>query len=286
DKATNIKLPLYKSSLGYKSNEWYRDAETGVERICVWIKNDFEGYDHYGLPSYVAALVSTQCEYQGARYNLDNFENNMVVGGALTITGSVSQEEAQRIATDLMNTHTGNGKRGRITVIATEGGLTDSKYEKHDTFEDGSYIELDDKSTQKIILANEWDATLAGLQQSGSMGKGNEYVKAIYEQKVATVIKPMHRLIKDRFFNVLKEIGAAWLSPAIAQYDLDIKVMDLFKDSSKITGTKEGVEAIMGILDRVSAKTMTPEQAISLVAWQWNLTPTEAAEKLAFVKNK
>lgn len=207
---TSKKLPLYSPYKTERKN-WFKD-ENGVEHTLIWYKNDFVGYEHYGLPSAVASMLFQILEYKGGRYNLDNFDNNMVVAALLALKGNLSQQEANRIGKDAIKTHTGDGKRGRVMVVASEEGIDGSDFHQFDTHKEGSFNEADDKWVAKIIMANEWDPILAGLVSPSTLGKGSGFLTKIIEHLLNTVIKPAQKDMMDEVWNHILKIGNEWMN--------------------------------------------------------------------------
>lgn len=218
---TARKLPLY-SQYNKKKDNWFVDAN-GAERTMIWYKNSVMGLPHYGLPSAVASMIYQINEYKGARYNLDNFENNMVVSAILALKGNLSQTEANKIGKQIISTHTGDGKRGRVAVIASEEGLTDSSMHNLDTTKDGSYIDADNLWTQKIILANQWDAVLAGIVSPATLGKGSGFITKIIEEKSNRVIKPAQNESIEEVWNTIFSIAQDWIKLPFDNYDMQYK---------------------------------------------------------------
>jgi len=215
------KLPIYNPRNRDKDN-WLKD-EKGVERTLIWYKNSVSGFQYYGLPSAVASMIYQLLEYKGARYNLDNFENNMVVSALLALKGNLSQTEADRIGKKAIQTHTGDGKRGRVMVVASEEGIDGSDLHTFDTAKDGSYTDGDALWTQKIILANEWDSVLAGIQSASTMGKGSGFITKIVEHINKTVILPAQQDLMDNVWDHIFKLAAEWMKWDIKSYNLAIK---------------------------------------------------------------
>lgn len=215
------KLPLYNPNRS-ESENWFTD-EKGVERTLIWYKNSVTGFPHYGLPSAVSSMIFQLLEYKGARYNLDNFDNNMVISALLALKGNLSQTEADRIGKKAIATHTGDGKRGRVMVVASEEGIDGSSLHNFDTHKEGSYNEADDKWTQKIILANQWDAVLAGIISPSTLGKGAGFITKILEIKNNTVIKPAQQDIMDEVWSLIIKLANDWLGFKIDIEKLEIK---------------------------------------------------------------
>jgi hypothetical protein len=215
------KLPIYNPLNSDKQN-WYKDGK-GVERTIIWYKNRVTSFPYYGLPSYISALIYELLEYKGARYNLDLLENEMVVPTVLALKGQVSPEEAKRVGKDIIDSYTGDGKRGRTVVVASEEGIDGSDIHKLDTEKDGSYKEADDKWSQKIILSHQWDSVLAGIVSPSTLGKGSGFVTKVLENKLNTVIRPAQQDLVDEVWNHIFTIAEDWLKLPFSKYDMSIK---------------------------------------------------------------
>jgi hypothetical protein len=222
------KLPIYNPLRSEKDN-WVRD-EKGTERTLIWYKNSVTGFPYYGLPSAIAGLIYEYLEYKSARYNLDRFDNEMVAAAILALKGQVGQDEANRIAKNVIDTYTGDGRRGRTIVVASEEGIDGSDYHKMDMETDGSYIQADDKWSQKIILVNQWDAVLAGIVSPSTLGKGAGFITKILENKLNTVIKPAQKDLLDEVWDSIFKIAQAWMGLPFDQYEM------VFKNSIDISG--------------------------------------------------
>lgn len=252
--AKSKKLPIY-SSQKQDSDNWFQD-ENGTERTLIWYKNPVSGFDHYGLPSNVASMIYQILEYKGARYNLDNFENNMIVAAILALKGNLSQQEADKIARKIMNQHIGDGKRGRTVVVASEEGqgIEGSSFHKLDTTQDGSYIQADDKWTQKIILANQWDAILAGIVSPSTQGKGSGFITKLEEQKLKTVIRPAQQHLVDKVWRHIFREADAWMNLGLDKYHL------VFKNTIDISGlTDVDITPAVQVNEVRSAKGLQPD---------------------------
>jgi len=275
-----VTIPLYSAGPGTKNDYWLNDTKNEVERTCIWVRTEISGYDYYGLPSYVASIINQLIEYQGSRFNLDNLESNMVLSGMLALKGNVSEEEAQRIGQSVINEHTGEGKNGRIAVVASEDGIDDAFYKSFDTHKDGSYIEMDDKSVEKIMLANEWDSALAGLQSGKALGKGKGYLKEVYDQKLKTVITPVHRTMKDNFLTPLFEIADEWLGTKWSQFDISVQLSNLFEDVTEATTTVNGINAFINVVKMVAGGQWEQGAAAKFVAKRWGMSEQEASDMI------
>lgn len=206
------KIPLW-SENSLDKNKCWLDNKDGTFSTMLHLKNEVSGIDYYGMPASVAGLRYQVLEGKAAQYNIDNFDNNMVLGGMLVLKSAMTTEEAQLQAKEIMLSHIGQGKTGRIAVISSESGLDDVKWIPYETQKDGSFIELDKRIEAKIIAANGWDAMLAGIHESGgSLGKGSGYVRAIYDIKESVLLNPLRKRIIEKIVNPIVKIYADWFS--------------------------------------------------------------------------
>lgn len=245
-----VRLPIY---YGQNLNKfkWYKDSEQKTEHCIIHLKNEVSGYDHYGIPDNISSLPWQILEYKGARYNLDNFENNLVIGGAIFVNGNLTTDEAKEIGKDIIYSHTGDGKRGRWTIISGQNiDAAKSGIQSFDTHKEGSYLELDGNTVDKIIDSNNWDASLYGQHNISGMGNGGfAYVNSIYEIKKKTVIKPTQTTIIDDFIKPLFEIHDHWCGTKWSELDIgfkEISPVTVVSDISvnKIITKNEGRKAL------------------------------------------
>ena len=223
-----VTLPLYNSDTPNAKSNWFEDPKKpGVFRTMIWLKNDMDGYEHYGMPSSIASLMNQVQEYSYTRYDIDNLENNMVIGGILALKGNLSPEEATRIGKQVNKTYTGNGKRGRTLVVSSEEGIDGSAYHQNNLRTDGSFTEAGDKVMTKIIMANEWDPLLAGTANEKAFGKGNTYLRTIYEIKKKTTIDPAKDFLMTNLWNVVFGIASVWFGPSFGIDKLNIGIKDI-----------------------------------------------------------
>lgn len=216
-------LPIYNVNKTEKEN-WKKDKDDkSVERTLIWYKNSMTGVPHYGFPSNIASLLQQLLEYKGDRYNLDNLDNNLVAAAVLALKGNLGQEEANRIGKKIIDSYTGDGKRGRTIVVASEEGIEGSELHKMDVKTDGSFKESSDKWSQTIIMCNQWDAVLMGVLSSATLGKGSGFITKIIEHKLKTVIIPAQQDLMDEVWSIIFPIADKWFGFGLDKYDIVIK---------------------------------------------------------------
>lgn len=279
----NIRIPFYKMGDGNKDRFWVDDATNNygekvptVQRTALWLRNKYTGYDHYGLPKWIASLLNGELEYSGSVYNYDNLKNGMNIGGILTVEGNLGKTEQKRLAKDLVSTFSGKGKGGRSMVAASTDPINKTDWKPFNTHKDGSYIDLDKNSVDKIIMANAWDGAFIGKTDGMSKSKSGAYMNELYQQKMKQVIKPIHRLLKENFIRPLCEIADEWLGTDWSSHNIDIQVQNLFSDTTEAATTVNGSVAFTNIIKLVGAGTLPHENAICMAVLKWGYTRAEA----------
>lgn len=289
----NIRIPFYKTGDGNKDRFWiddttnnYGEPVRGVQRTALWLRNKYPGYDHYGLPKWIASLINGELEYRGSVYNFDNLKNGMNVGGLLTVEGNLATGEQKRLAKDLVTTFSGKGKGGRSMVVASVDPINKTDWKPFNTHKDGSYIDLDKNSVDKIIMANAWDGAFIGKTDGMSKSKSGAYLNELYQQKIKTVIKPVHRIIKDGFIVPLCEIADEWLGTDWSRHNIDIQVQNLFVDTTEASTTVNGATAFTNIIKLVGDGTLPHENAINMAVLRWGYTRHDAESIILGIKVK
>lgn len=217
-----VELPIY---YGDPKMKWYKGSN-GTEHCILHIKNDFPGYDYYGMPDNVSSLPWQILEYKSARYNLDILDNNLIVGGVLFLEGNVSQEEGKKVGQDIIYSHTGDGKRGRWTVVTGGRDIAKSSIQQFNNQSDGSFLKLDESVESKIIDSNNWDSTLYGQHQAGGLGgNGFAYLASIFDTKNKTIIEPTQDLIFGDLLDPFFSIYDSWMGTKWSEFNLGFKTV-------------------------------------------------------------
>ena len=223
----SIILPIFDG----KDTKW-KEFEDGTSRCMIHLKNEMDGYDYYGMPENVPSLIWQILESEGASYNLDNFLNQMVIGGAIILEGNFTDAELTLAARRLNRQHVGKGKRGRWSVMASKQGSGTIQNFTKET--DASFLKLDENAEQKIIDSNNWDSALYGQNNSKGLGNGgNAYLKNIFKIKHKTVVEPTREIILEEFILPYLEIVDEWTGSKWSQEEFafeSINIEDLVED--------------------------------------------------------
>jgi capsid portal protein len=204
-KAVNI--PLYSPNSLDQKAAWQK-LDNGDFNSCIHLKNAISGVQFYGLPRSFASVDWQILEHKNAQYNNDMFDNNMVLSALLVFKSAMTQAEAAKTAKEIIKTHTGQGKMGRVAVVSSEGGIDDFELKPLETQKEGSFIELDKRAEAKIITSHNWDPVLAGISRDSAFGNGSQYIRAVFDVKKAMVLKPMADYMLSKFVKPLVNIAA------------------------------------------------------------------------------
>lgn len=243
-------VPLYD---GNPKQKWWKDKE-GNEHLCIHVKVPAVGNDYYGLPSNIAGLIQAMLEYKGARYNIDNFENNLVIGGIVAVKSNMSSEEAAKHSKNLVKTYSGDGKRGRHLFLSAEDGIEDLDIKNFETTKDGSFVDLDTHVSSKIVTANSWHPILAGIESGGSLGRGKGYFREVFETMYNSTIRPEQDRIIEHFLNPLFEIMKYKIGEDFTKMPIDIVTPMPVSygseiDPNKVLTINEGRKFFQGLED-------------------------------------
>lgn len=205
--ANPVKIPIWTDNPINQGDIWQVDPKNKkTTRTMLVVRNEVQGVDHYGLPSNFAGFIPAYLEYNVARFNLDNFENNMFLAGVLSIMGQVSPTEANKLLTDIRRTYMGKGKQRRIFTASSESGITDTKFTPFTQTHEGHFVEFDKHNEGKIISANSWSKELLDMNDKAGLGKGGDYLAQLFKRKFHTTIIPAQQTILNNFVFPLMQI--------------------------------------------------------------------------------
>jgi len=249
NKGSYMTVPLH--SFNTFDNPWVK-SDDGFEHTIFHLKNKISGYDYYGMPSNVSSLPEQILEYQAARFNIDNFENNLEIGGMMLIKGNLTDEEARKIGKDIVFQHSGDGQRGKWVILSSQGGIEKSDIVPFNRDQQGSFIELDQHIQDKIVAANNWSGYLCGIDKKSGLGSaGSSYIRSIFDIANNTTIKPQQEYVIKKFIKPLMQICDQWMGTKWSQYDISLQSVlpvtflgDI--DINSITKVNEG-RAIAGL---------------------------------------
>ena len=238
-----IEIPIYN---GESSQKWYKSDQG--EHIMIHLKHEVSGYDYYGMPSNIACLPQQILEYKMARHNLDDFDNNLQIGGVIAIEGNMSPDEAKKLGKNIIMQHSGDGKRGRYIILSSENGISNTKIIPFDKSKDYDFINGSKRIEEQIFLSNEWSKALID-PQSGGIGNSGKQIRELYETKMNTVIGPVQQLVIEKVLTPIMGICSDHMKKKWADYEFamnNIPVLGIGNDidANAVLSINEGRQAI------------------------------------------
>lgn len=182
------KIPIYPM--------WMPD-ENGVEWTVIHLKDYAPGFDYYGLPEWVSALLYAEIEYRIAKFNSSKFENGYMPSGVLQFFGAVSEEEAKEVVKDAKNKFVGTGKNSGLLIQVLSDESLKAHFTQFEQRQEGEFLELSGISAQAIVSAHRWTMSLAGFATKGQLGT-NEQIRLEFEIAQNTVIRPLQNMLLRR----------------------------------------------------------------------------------------
>lgn len=205
-----LSLPLYNEFVN-DSKRWKQTAP-GEYRTVLYFRNKVSGIDFYGIPDSYSSIKHQIAEGKSVQYNLDMFENGMVLSGAIVFKSAMTQDEANENARSIITSYTGDGKQGRIAVIASENGIEDFEFIKYETQKDGSFKDLEMMSESKIINSHGWAKEFTGTLDKGGLNKGGEYLMSLWYTKDTTILKPYRQMMMEKVVNPVMRLFKEWIN--------------------------------------------------------------------------
>jgi hypothetical protein len=218
-----VVIPLYSDNPIDSKDCWSKNID-GSESTMLHFKNEVGGLDWYGLPDSVSTYRYQLEESKLVQYNIDNLDNNMVLGGMLILKSAMTRQEAEEQAQEILLTHIGEGKTGRIAVISSESGLEDVKFEQFNTQKEGSFKDREDTLERKIIMGNRYHAGLLGIDNEKALGRGSSYIRGIYDAVEAQLLIPIRtKLISKLVKPIVAIYASTYNKPELNDYNFTFR---------------------------------------------------------------
>ena len=178
--------------------------DKGGKRSVLHLKKYEPEFQFYGIPDYIGALQHIAVDYEIGRYNNTRFKNNFMPSAIVEISGSMSDEEADKLIEDAKSKLTGEGNNGKILFLIKDGGEK-SNVTLIDDKSDGSFMELQKVTNQNIITAHRWQPALAGIVSAGKMNSTGNEIRIAYEIIMSTVVHKTIQELKPPILKIIEE---------------------------------------------------------------------------------
>ena len=172
-----VVLPLYPN---------FEEQADGTLRAIIHYKDYEPGFEHYGVPPYIAGLGVSAIAYKTDRWNISRLDNAFQPSGIMILDDAVDNEaDAERIMRNAEARFA--GKPGQVMFVVKDGTENDkSRFVPLISDNDGDWAELHTQATNDIVVAHSWFRSLSGLDYS--TGFNSERILHEYEIALNTVI--------------------------------------------------------------------------------------------------
>ena len=191
-----ISLPLY---------PLFEKQSDGTLRSMIHYKDYEPGFEHYGVPPYIAGLNVSAIAYKTDRWNISRLDNSFQPSGIMILDEAVDNEyEAERMMRTAEERF--SGRPGQVMFIIKDGSEKDnSRFVPISSANDGDWEALHTQATNDIVVAHSWFRSLSGLDYS--TGFNAERILHEYEVALNTVISgeqaELLEPIKELISNIL-----------------------------------------------------------------------------------
>ena len=172
-----VSLPLYPA---------FESQADGTLRSIIHYKDYEPGFEHYGVPPYIAGLGVSAIAYKTDRWNISRLDNSFQPSGVMILDEAVDNEaDAERMVRNAEERF--SGKPGQVMFIVKDGSDKDnSRFLPITASSDGEWEALHTQATNDIVVAHSWFRSLSGLDYS--TGFNSERILHEYEVALNTVI--------------------------------------------------------------------------------------------------
>lgn len=165
---------------------------------------DYEpGFEHYGVPSYIAGMNVSAIAYKTDRWNISRLDNSFHLSGVMMLDGGVDSEEQAGEIVRLAEKKFAGSPGQVMFMIKDCEGADSSRFIPIASSYEGDWKSLHEQATGDIVVAHSWFRALSGLQYAS----GFETQRIVHEYEVAlnTVIlaeqaellEPLKTVIED-----------------------------------------------------------------------------------------
>ena len=172
-----VQLPLYPH---------FEPQADGTLRAVIHYKDYEPGFEHYGVPPYIAGLGVSAIAYKTDRWNISRLDNAFQPSGIMILDDAVDNEaDAERIMRNAEAQFA--GKPGQVMFVVKDGTENDkSRFVPLSSDNDGDWAALHTQATNDIVVAHSWFRSLSGLDYT--TGFNSERILHEYEIALNTVI--------------------------------------------------------------------------------------------------
>jgi len=180
----------------------------GYLRSIIHLKDYEPEFENYGLPGWIAGLNVSAIAYKTDKWNISRLDNSFNSSGVLVVSGEFkTDEEYEDFQTDFNENFTGEGKQGKILMLAQQPGQqpdAGTKFIPITQAAEGDWQNLHLQSTDDLIIAHSWFRALSGI--TDNTGFDTQRILNEYEIALNTVILDEQENILSIIRKILNDV--------------------------------------------------------------------------------
>ena len=186
---------------------WNGGVTTTQNEFVIHMKREEMGYDHYGVPDYVASIRDAEIEYMVDNYNYNRLDNGHFSDVDITFVSSqvpdgTSYEEYLKT---LMAPYIGHRQAGKPRGRLVKNPENKPHIHEFKQGREGEFLQLEESAYKGLIRGHRWYPSLGGIETPGKLGS-NQQIRNEYELAMKNVIRPDYQEPLLRLFNTGLEI--------------------------------------------------------------------------------
>ena len=185
------------------------DPKIKQKRFILHLKNHFPGLRYYGVPDYLASILSgwIDINYRIGKHNIDKFDNGFMPSGLIQFFGGLPEgQDPTDYINEIKAKFTGEGMNNKLLVQLLDDPELSANIQLFEQLRDGDFQILDKMADQQIITSHGWFRSLCGLAEPGQLGN-TQQIRNEYELAMNMKVKPAYRKPLKRFFKKMLRIA-------------------------------------------------------------------------------
>lgn len=224
------------------------DGTDKQPEFIIRITRDFPGLDYYGLPDYIAAVISgwVDINYRIGKFNIDDLDNGLMPAALVQLIGDPPEgRKPKEYVESIRNNFMGEGKNGKTLFELLDSPEQAAIVTLFETVKEGHFQGLDKMADQALVTAHGWYRSLTGLAEPGALGN-NQQLKNEFDYAMNMKVIPDYRRPLNRFWNKLLkmagqdfQVGVVNLQPLSLASDIEVNKCLTVKEGREILGFPE-----------------------------------------------
>lgn len=231
------------------------DGSDTQERFIIKITREYPGLDYYGVPDYMAAVLSgwVDINYRIGKFNIDDLDNGLMPSALLQFFGEPPEGMTPKeYVQSIRDNFTGEGNNGKFLTQLLDDPAQAANITLFDRIQQGHFETLDKMADQSLITAHGWYRSLTGLAEAGSLGN-TQQIRNELDMAMTHKIIPAYRRPLNRYFNRLLKIagfdfqvGVKNLQPLTLSNDIDVNKCLTVNEGREVIGFAKHEEEEIG----------------------------------------